>query len=79
MKILILDGYNHQIIEGGIIGTVVPNFSRWGLTNGSKIIEVYGDDTDREFVPTKGRVCQPTRWESLSYDNSSDSKSGWRQ
>lgn len=39
----------------------------------------YGDDTDREFVPTKGRVCQPTRWESLSYDNSSDSKSGWRE
>lgn len=46
MKILILDGYNHQIIEGGIIGTVVPNFSRWGLTNGSKIIEVYGEDRD---------------------------------
>lgn len=48
MKILILDGYNHQIIEGGIIGTVVPNFSRWGLTNGSKIIEVYGEDQDNE-------------------------------
>ena len=46
MKILILDGYNHQIIEGGIIGTVVPNFSRWGVTNGSKIIEVYGEDRD---------------------------------
>ena len=25
---------------GGVIGTVVPQNSRWGLTNGYKIIEI---------------------------------------
>ena len=40
-KILILDGYNNRIHrEGGVIGTIVPQNSRWGLTNGYKIIEV---------------------------------------
>jgi hypothetical protein len=28
-------------IGGGIIGTIVPQNSRFGLTNGYKIIEVY--------------------------------------
>lgn len=39
-EIAILDGYNHKIYRGGVIGTVVPNYSRWGLTNGYKIIEI---------------------------------------
>lgn len=39
-EILIYDGYNHNVIKGDIIGTVVPNYSRWGLTNGYKIIEI---------------------------------------
>ena len=39
-KIAILDGYNNKIHWGGVIGTVVPNYSRWGLTNGYKIIEI---------------------------------------
>ena len=30
---------------GGVIGTIVPQNSRWGLTNGYKIIEVlYEED-----------------------------------
>ena len=34
-------------IGGGIIGTIVPQNSRWGLTNGYKIIElVYEQDSD---------------------------------
>lgn len=32
---------------GGVIGTIVPQNSRWGLTNGYKIIEVvYEQDID---------------------------------
>lgn len=35
-----IDGYNKMIPnDPDIIGTVVPNFSRWGLTNGWKILE----------------------------------------
>lgn len=39
-RFLILDGYNNKIHRGGVIGTIVPQNSRWGLTNGYKIIEV---------------------------------------
>lgn len=40
MYFLILDGYNNKIHREGVIGTIVPQNSRWGLTNGYKIIEV---------------------------------------
>ena len=41
-KIIVYDGYNNKIHRGGeIIGTIVPQNSRFGLTNGYKIIEVY--------------------------------------
>ncbi len=33
------DGYNNKINKTNIIGTVVPQNSRWGITNGWKIIE----------------------------------------
>lgn len=37
----ILDGYNNKVhMEGEIIGTIVPQNSRFGLTNGYKVIEV---------------------------------------
>ena len=37
----ILDGYNNKLHKGGdIIGTIVPQNSRFGLTNGYKVIEV---------------------------------------
>ena len=39
-QIAILDGYNNKIHSGGVIGTIVPQNSRWGLTNGYKIIEI---------------------------------------
>lgn len=40
MKTTILDGYNHAVSCGAdIIGTIVPQNSRWGLTNGYKIID----------------------------------------
>ena len=36
----LIDGYNHMIHWGGeIIGTIVPQNSRFGMTNGYKIIE----------------------------------------
>lgn len=50
--IQIYDGYNHKVHPptNHIIGTVVPQNSRWGLTNGYKIIEVdYDESDDREF------------------------------
>lgn len=49
---LILDGYNNKIHRGGrIIGTIVPQNSRWGLTNGYKIIEiVYEQDSDTRLL-----------------------------
>ena len=47
MEILIYDGYNHKINGGGVIGTIVPQNSRWGLTNGYKIIEIDGEDKDQ--------------------------------
>ena len=34
------DGYNNKINKTNIIGTVVPQNSRWGITNGWKVIEV---------------------------------------
>lgn len=37
----ILDGYNNKIHRGGVIGTIVPQNSRWGLTNGYKIMEIF--------------------------------------
>ena len=33
-------------VGGEIIGTVVPQNSRWGLTNGYKIIEIEYEDKD---------------------------------
>lgn len=38
----VYDGYNDKlhIHTHAICGTVVPNFSRWGLTNGYKIFEI---------------------------------------
>ena len=49
-EIAILDGYNHKVYRGGVIGTVVPQNSRWGLTNGYKIIEIiYESDEEIQF------------------------------
>ena len=38
-KILLLDCYNHKVHGDSVIGTVVQHFSRWGVTNGWKVIE----------------------------------------
>ena len=35
----IYDGYNARFCGSDVIGTIVPQNSRWGLTNGYKIIE----------------------------------------
>lgn len=43
MKIRVLDGYNNKIHPPIVIGTVVPQNSRWGMTNGYKIIYVIED------------------------------------
>ncbi len=41
MKMVLLDGYNCNIRPcADVIGTIVPNNNRWGLTNGWKIIEL---------------------------------------
>ena len=34
------DGFNNKVNKTDIIGTIVPQNSRWGITNGWKIIEV---------------------------------------
>ena len=34
------DGYNNKVNHGDVIGTVVPQNSRWGITNCYKIIKV---------------------------------------
>ena len=49
-EIRIYDGYNHKVHPptNEIIGTVVPQNSRWGLTNGYKLSEV-SYLGDREF------------------------------
>lgn len=49
--IQIYDGYNHKVHPptNHIIGTVVPQNSRWGLTNGYKIEVDYDESDDREF------------------------------
>lgn len=40
------------LLEGRVIGTIVPQNSRWGLTNGYKIIEViYERDLRTEQKP----------------------------
>lgn len=45
MKMILLDGYNCNIRPcADVIGTIVPNNNRWGLTNGWKIIEIYEDE-----------------------------------
>ena len=58
MKRLILDGYNHKIYDGEIIGTIVPQNSRWGLTNGYKIIEIDSvqHDGGRDCTDNQGAV-----------------------
>lgn len=42
---------------GGVIGTIVPQNSRWGLTNGYKIIEIVYEDCksngDRQYRPLR--------------------------
>lgn len=43
-RIKLIDCYNMTTHGGGYIGTVVSNFSRYGLTNGWKII--YINETD---------------------------------
>lgn len=45
-KRMILDGYNNKISGCDAIGTVVPQNSRWHLTNGYKVIEIYEEDDD---------------------------------
>ena len=49
-EIRIYDGYNHKVHPptNEVIGTVVPQNSRWGLTNGYKLIEM-SYLNDREF------------------------------
>lgn len=43
MTIFLYDDYNAMIRPCIVIGTVVPNFSRFAFKNGWKVIEVYDD------------------------------------
>lgn len=45
-KKLIYDGLNNKVNNHDVIGTIVPQNSRWGMTNGYKIIEISDDDSD---------------------------------
>ena len=59
------DGYNNKINKSDCMGTVVPQNSRWGLTNGYKIIEVEPNNKTIEncYVSEKGVrfICSPKR------------------
>jgi site-specific DNA-cytosine methylase len=59
------DGYNNKINKSDCIGTVVPQNSRWGLTNGYKIVEVEPNNKTIEncYVSEKGVrfICSPKR------------------
>jgi site-specific DNA-cytosine methylase len=50
------DGYNNKMNKSDCIGTVVPQNSRWGLTNGYKIVEVEPNNKTIEncYVSEKG-------------------------
>lgn len=54
-EIAILDGYNNKIHRGGVIGTIVPQNSRWGLTNGYKIIEIVYEDKEPNQYRHRGQ------------------------
>lgn len=43
-NIYLYDGYNNKIHKSNIIGTIVPQNSRWGITNGWKVIEVISNE-----------------------------------
>lgn len=49
-----LDGYNNKLHRGGeIIGTIVPQNSRFGLTNGYKVIEVVYEQQETDKTPKR--------------------------
>lgn len=58
-EIAILDGYNNKTYLGGVIGTIVPQNSRWGLTNGYKIIEIFYEQQDYQDWAS---LEKPTEW-----------------
>ena len=63
MKKIAYDGYNDKIGNSEIIGTIVPQNSRWGMTNGWKIIEV--DELKELFViervGDRDKICWSVR------------------
>jgi DNA (cytosine-5)-methyltransferase 1 len=57
------DGYNNKVNKTDIIGTVVPQNSRWGITNGWKIIEVNMNNLKiRKLTP---KEC----WRLMGFDD----------
>ena len=62
------DGYNNKVKKDGIIGTVVPQNSRWGITNGYKIIRTTPYNlTIRKLTP---KEC----WRLQGFDDSDFAK-----
>ena len=52
LNIYSYDGYNNKINKTDVVGTVVPQNSRWGITNGWKIVEVnMGNLRIRKLTP----------------------------
>ena len=57
------DGYNNKINKTNVIGTVVPQNSRWGITNGWKIVEVEMEELRiRKLTP---KEC----WRLMGFDD----------
>lgn len=51
------DGYNNKVNNTGVIGTVVPQNSRWGMTNGHKVIDTTVEYRIRKLTPREcGRL-----------------------
>lgn len=64
LNIYSYDGYNNKINKSDVIGTVVPQNSRWGITNGWKIVEVNMNNLRiRKLTP---KEC----WRLMGFDDS---------
>lgn len=62
------DGYNNKINKTNVIGTVVPQNSRWGITNGWKVVEV--DMNNLRIRKLTPKEC----WRLMGFDDEDHEK-----
>ena len=50
-KIIPFDDYNHRIHPGlDFVGTVLPTWGNFAFTNGWKLIEIYDNDEEFDYI-----------------------------